>query len=357
MADAVVFMNPVPSKAPQISAFKFLKVIGGSYDNVTILSSSLDDTPDARVINIKYKKQSNKILRLLNFVYFQLKAFFKSMSVLHSGDTAFFWVGDKMFSSHLACKLKGVKTCFFLYGMTSLENNDKKAENTARSQNFLAEHSDYICVESPSVLTDRGITCTDNTRIIHLYVEKPSVICDPKKRIGMLCRLAHGKCVLQSIEGFCDFHKTHKDYTLEIVGDGILMDECKSLVKELDAEDCITLFGWLSHEQLNAVSPYWKLLLFPTKTEGLPNSMLECMSIGVPPVASAVGGIKDVIIDNENGFILPNDDAKTISKKLSEVVDTAPISSVSINAQKTVDERFTLQKAQENFRRVKENSL
>lgn len=350
MADAVVFMNPVPSKAPQISAFKFLKVIAPSFDNVSIVSSLLDSTPDAKIYNLKYKKQGNKILRILNFIWFQIKAFFVSMKALKKGDYAFFWVGDKMFSSMLACKIKRVKTHFFLYGMTSLENNSKKALNTKKSQDYLSEKADVICAESKTVLTDRGIKLADNTKIIHLYVDKLDNNSERLNKVGMLCRVASGKCVLESIEGFCEFHKAYPDYSLDIVGDGILFDECKALIKKLDAESFITMHGWVSHEQLFEFMPSWKLLLFPTKTEGVPNSVLESMSLSIPALCSHVGGLKDIIVDKENGFVLPYDSPQIIAEKLAEIIDNKEIlSKVSEKAKATIENKFTLTKAQENF--------
>lgn len=351
MADCVVFMNPVPSKAPQISAFKFLKVISPCYDKVSIVSSSLDDTDDAQVINIKYKKQSNKILRVLNFVWFQLKAFFKSFATLKKGDVAFFWVGDKMFSSMLACKLKRVKTHFFLYGMTSLENVSKKAQNTKKSQDYLAKKADFVCAESKGVLSDRGIIADDHTKIIHLYVDDLKKSSDKENTVGMLCRLASGKCVKEAIEGFCAFHKQFSQYRLEIVGDGILYDECKNLIEQLGASEYITLCGWVLHDELFEFMPKWKLLLFPTKTEGLPNSVLECMSLGVPALCSFVGGLKDLVTDRQNGYVLENDTPQDIAKALCSIFeDEAQLVDVSKNAKETIENKYTLEKARENFK-------
>ncbi len=350
MANAVVFMNPVPSKAPQISCFKFLQVIAPCYDKVSVISSSLDENDNARVFNVKYKKQKNKILRILNFLWFQLKVFFKTMTVLKKGDYAFFWVGDKMFSSMLACKLKGVKTHFFLYGMTSLENDSKKARTTKKGQDYLAKKADFICAESKAVLADRGIAIGDNTKLIHLFVDDFDIADTRENKVGMVCRLCSGKCVLQSIEGFASFHKTHPEYKLEIVGDGLLYDECKELIEKLNAESFITLYGWLLHDELFKIIPSWKLLLFPTKTEGMPNAVLECMSMGVPALASPVGGLKDIIADGENGYVLYTDTPENIAQSMDEIINGDTLDKTSENAKQTINEKFTLEKAQQNFR-------
>lgn len=349
MADAVVFMNPVPSKAPQISCFKFLKVIAPCFFKISVISSALDDNENAQILNIRYKKQNNKLLRIINFLWFQLKVFFKAMTTLKKDDYAFFWVGDKMFSAMLACKLKRAKTYFFLYGMTSLENDSKKAQATKKGQDYLAKKADFICAESESVLTDRNVKIDKNTKIIHLFVDDLKSA-QKENKIGMLCRLCSGKCVLQSIEGFAQFQKTHPNYSLQIVGDGLLYEQCKELIEKLDAQSYITLCGWMLHDELFELMPHWKLLLFPTKTEGVPNSVLESMSMSVPALASPVGGLKDIIIDNENGYVLESDSAQIIAKALCKVVDDDSLARVSANAKQTINEKFTLNKAQENFR-------
>ncbi len=350
MAKAVVFMNPVPSKAPQISCFKFIKVISPCFDKVSVISSSLDDNDYAQVINVRYKKQKNKILRVLNFIYFQLKVFIKAMACVKKGDYAFFWVGDKMFSPMFVCKLKKAKTYFFLYGMTSLENESKKAQTTKKGQDYLAKKADFICAESKSVLLDRNIDITQNTKILHLYVDDFNNTKKREKKVGMLCRIAQGKCVLESIGGFNKFHETHPDYSLEIVGDGILFDECKKLIKDLKADNFISMRGWMLHEELFEIMPCWELLLFPTKTEGVPNSVLECMSMSIPALSSHVGGLKDIIIDKYNGYVLENTDEDTIAMGLTQVFGSDTLSDVQTHAKETINQKFTLEKAQKNFR-------
>lgn len=350
MGRAVVFMNPVPSKSPQISCFKFIRVISPYFEKISVISSSLDDNEDADIYNVKYKKQSNKILRVLNFLWFQLKVFFLSMSKLKKGDCTFFWVGDKMFSSMLACKLKGAKTYFFLYGITSLENDSKKAMTTKKGQDFLASKADFLCCESPSVLTDRGIEMNENVKVIHLYVDDLGCSDNKKSTVGMLCRVASGKCVLESIEAFSRFHSTHPEYTLDIVGDGILFDECRKLIEKLNAESYIAMRGWMLHEDLFSLMENWQLLLFPTKTEGLPNSVLESMSMSIPALCSPVGGLKDLIKDKENGYFLENQDVETIYHALCDVIESGTLKNVSKNAKETINNEYTLENAKLNFK-------
>lgn len=350
MNKAVVFVNPAPSKSPQISAFKFLKVIAPFFSKVSIVSTNLDETPDAEVFNVKYKKQSNPVLRVLGFILFQFRLLFKSLSVVKKGDFVFFWIGDKMFTPMLVSKLKGAKTYFFHYQIPTLESDSRKARSTVKGQNFMARVADFVCAESPAAITDRGLALDERTKILHLFVDDLQNDSIKENKIGMLCRIAKGKCVLESIEAFAQFHTLYPQYTLEIVGDGIQFDECKNKIEELKARDYIIMHGWLSHDELFKIMPEWKLLLFPTKTEGLPNSVLESMSMSIPALCSTAGGLKDMITDNVNGYILPDEEVDTIYKKLCYIFESDTLEYVSQQAKDTINNKYTLEKARENFK-------
>lgn len=56
--------------------------------------------------------------------------------------------------------------------------------------------------------------------------------------------------------------------------------------------------------------PYLDILVLPSRTEGLPMSILEAMQLGVVPVATAVGGIPEIIEDNQSGFLIERDAAQ-----------------------------------------------
>ena len=106
------------------------------------------------------------------------------------------------------------------------------------------------------------------------------------------------------IEAFSEFHKTHPNYRMEIIGSGKQEQLCRELVGRLTAESYIHLLGWIDHEHIFEAIKHWKYLLFPSDTEGMPNSILEAMGCGIPALASPVGGICDLIRQGENGWLL-----------------------------------------------------
>lgn len=66
--------------------------------------------------------------------------------------------------------------------------------------------------------------------------------------------------------------------------------------------------------------PYYQMAdvnIFPSKHEGLPTSLMEAMSCGLPGVVSHIGGCEDLITDGETGYLLPQDDASAFAEKIT----------------------------------------
>ena len=115
-------------------------------------------------------------------------------------------------------------------------------------------------------------------------------------------------------------HEKYPDWKLEIIGSGKQQQECEDLIKQLDAESYIDLLGWVEHSELQSLTKNWKYLLFPSDTEGLPNGLIEMMGYGIPAIASAVGGIVDMIQDGKNGFLLSECSTDAISAGIERAI-------------------------------------
>ena len=59
--------------------------------------------------------------------------------------------------------------------------------------------------------------------------------------------------------------------------------------------------------------------LLPPKWEGMSNSILEYMASGLPVVATDVGGVRDLVIPDNTGYLVPSDDAPALAKRLMEI--------------------------------------
>lgn len=82
-------------------------------------------------------------------------------------------------------------------------------------------------------------------------------------------------------------------------------------------------------------------MIYITQTEGLGSGALLAMSAGVPVIASAVGGLMEVITDGENGILVENS-ARAIAAAVRRLLETPALAdSIRAKARETIETRFT----------------
>ncbi|EKN66449.1 glycosyltransferase, group 1 family protein [Neobacillus bataviensis LMG 21833] len=133
------------------------------------------------------------------------------------------------------------------------------------------------------------------------------------------------------------------DFLLILVGDGPDLEMAKAYVQEKQLLEKVTFTGKTSN-----VIDYYGIsdaLLFLSKNEGLPLTILEAMASGLPIFTTNVGGIKEVVKNNENGFFLDRNNIPenvTLIKNLFE--KTSLLQKISRNNVIKIQENFTLNK-------------
>jgi glycosyltransferase involved in cell wall biosynthesis len=90
---------------------------------------------------------------------------------------------------------------------------------------------------------------------------------------------------------------------LVLAGNGDL-DLANQLIADLGMTDKITILDWLNPEQRDELLASADVFILPSFNEGLPMSMLEAMAWGLPVIVTPVGGIPEVISDQENGLLV-----------------------------------------------------
>lgn len=113
-------------------------------------------------------------------------------------------------------------------------------------------------------------------------------------------RLSKEKGILNLINAFAKCDKGN----LYIAGEGPEKENIEKIIKENNLEDRVELLGFLNKEQMTDVTRKCKFVVVPSIWyENCPYSVLETLAIGKPIIGSNMGGIPELVIDNENGFI------------------------------------------------------
>lgn len=143
-------------------------------------------------------------------------------------------------------------------------------------------------------------------------------------RIGHVARLQHIKNQTMLLAAFklaCQKNRGFEnDARLTIVGDGPEYDKLSSSVTGNDTETVQIEFVGEQQDVL----PYYQtfdLFVLSSLAEGVPMTLLESMSVGMPHVVTHVGGISEVIIEEETGLSTVVDDIETYSEHLIDLYE------------------------------------
>jgi glycosyltransferase involved in cell wall biosynthesis len=119
--------------------------------------------------------------------------------------------------------------------------------------------------------------------------------------VSYVSRLDKGKnhiCLLNSWVKVID---KFPNSILCLVGDGVLKNELKEYVKLLGLEQKVSFLGTI--DNVASLLCITDIAVFPSQFEGFPISLIEKLAMGLPVITSDIDVFKEVIIENENGFI------------------------------------------------------
>ncbi len=118
------------------------------------------------------------------------------------------------------------------------------------------------------------------------------------------------------IEAFFKISQQLSNANLIIAGSGSEEGILKRLVEELNIQNKVQFVGVLNSEKIIAYYNASDILCLPSKSEGLPNVIVEAMFCGTPVVASKVGGIPSIVIEGVNGYLVNPNSSIDLSERL-----------------------------------------
>ena len=170
----------------------------------------------------------------------------------------------------------------------------------------------------------------NNVTVIHnpLKLGLPSAyVGEREKTIVSFCRIAPQKNLGLLVDAFELFHSQHPEYSLLIYGDTVDENEKEYLRKllakigEKKLDNCVSVLPFCTdiHDKVRNCA----MFVSSSDYEGLSNSMLEAMAIGLPCICTDCmgGGTREVMTDRENGLIVPMNDAEAMCRAMKEFAE------------------------------------
>jgi glycosyltransferase involved in cell wall biosynthesis len=148
----------------------------------------------------------------------------------------------------------------------------------------------------------------------------PVVSATQPPRLLFLGRLRDKKGVYDLVRAMPAVLARHPGAIFTLAGDGDLEGTAR-LARELNVGHALRLPGWVDGAAKDALLAEATLLLLPSYFEGLPVCVLEAMADGIPVVASAVGGIPEVLEHGHCGLLHPAGDADALAAAVLALLD------------------------------------
>ena len=108
---------------------------------------------------------------------------------------------------------------------------------------------------------------------------------------------------------------------LAFAGDGPDHDALLAQTRTLGLESRVHFLG--HQRDVARVYAASDLLVLPSRSEGMPNVLLEAMSLGLPVVATSVGGVPEVARDGDNAWVVRSDDPESLANAISAAIESS----------------------------------
>ncbi|MBN2010360.1 glycosyltransferase [candidate division KSB1 bacterium] len=197
----------------------------------------------------------------------------------------------------------------------------------------------------------RKFTSEKNTAI-----KKELRLSDDKKIIGVVGRLDPVKGHTYLLDALAHVIKKLPNLHCLIIGDGPSRSDLEQQALRLGIAPHISFLGF--RNDVKDLLSAFNLFVLPSKSEGLPNAILEAMASGVAVVATSVGGIPEVIKDGETGLLVQPTNVDQLGNAVYKILsDDTLHASIVTKAHKLVTDRFSLDGQIEGFHQLYQRSI
>ncbi len=137
--------------------------------------------------------------------------------------------------------------------------------------------------------------------------------------IGRLAPIKNHKLFLDTID--IVNRQTSKKTVFFIVGDGETRKEIEEQIEQIKINQSIDirLTSWI--RDIQTFNAGMDIICLTSNNEGTPVSLIEAQACNIPVISTDVGGVKDIVFNNETGFIVPKNNVEKFAEKLLLLIE------------------------------------
>lgn len=225
--------------------------------------------------------------------------------------------------------------------------------DTIREEKLIKEYDKVIVLtkEDYSLWKDKS-----NMQVIYNSISNiptKSSTCENKKIISV-GRLDGQKGYDRLLEAWKEVYSKNKNWILEIYGDGIEKENLEKKIQEYKLTQSFILKGVTKQIQEKYIES--SVFVMTSRYEGFGMVLVEAMANGLPVISfDCFSGPRDIITNNENGYLIKNGDIKTLSEKMLDLMENNEKRKLfGKNAKKNI-KRFTEDKIMNEWRKLFES--
>lgn len=146
---------------------------------------------------------------------------------------------------------------------------------------------------------------------------------EKEDRIISVARLYPQKNQRMMIDAFARLATKYPGWKLVIYGEGPLRSDLEAYIKERGMEERVLLPG-RSHQVIDEMNRS-RIFCMSSDYEGMSNSMIEALCVGLPIVSTRVSGTDELISEGRNGYVVPRNDVSALANALDKLMGDAAL--------------------------------
>lgn len=282
----------------------------------------------------------------LEILYLRRKTMINEIKNIHAD----YIISSRILYNRWLSKYKRSRTITIAQEHSHHHNNERYIKKLLRSLNGI----DFFMPVSKKLYEFYAERIKSGTKCIYIphFLDDIPNICSELDRFNIISigRLSPEKGMLDLIDVFHEVLKTHNNWMLNIVGDGVQRHEIEEKIKRLKIQDNVILHGFKSRDDINSLLLNSSIYVMTSYEESFGLVLIEAQSYGLPCIAfDSAEGASEIITNGLDGYLIANRDKNEMVSKINNLIDNENIRKKLGKQAKLNSFKFSIEKIEKKW--------